>query len=218
MARQVAHEVKNPLTPIQLAAQMVRQACHDDHPRKEQIVDDSVDQIERQVQRLREIASEFSLLGRPDLPELEAVELGDLLHEVLLLYPSPDGRHELRIHGGEGLHVLANREAMLKILTNLVENAWQAMGETGKVEITASVAGEKIQLAVVDEGPGISPEAEERLFDAYFSTKSYGTGLGLVICRNLTEKMGGRIHLANRSDHQGAVAVVELPRYYPTQG
>ncbi len=216
MARQVAHEVKNPLTPIQLAAQMVRQACHDDHPRKEQIVDDSVEQIERQVQRLREIASEFSLLGRPDLPELVAVELGDLLREVQLLYPSPDQSHELRIHGGEGIHVLANREAMLKILTNLVENAWQAMGGSGTVEISATVEGEKVQLRVVDEGPGISPEAEERLFEAYFSTKSYGTGLGLVICRNLTEKMGGRIHLTNRSDHRGASAVVELPRYHPT--
>jgi two-component system nitrogen regulation sensor histidine kinase NtrY len=206
--------VKNPLTPIQLAAQMVRQACHDQHPRLEEIVDSNVLQIERQVGRLREIASEFSLLGRTEPPEMEPVAVDELLREVRSLYPSPDGRLELRARGGEGLQVLANRESMLKILTNLVENAVQAMEEQGRIELVADREGERVLLRVMDEGPGISAELQDRLFEAYFSTKSYGTGLGLVICRNLTEKMGGRISLANRGDRQGAEAVVDLPLHH----
>ncbi len=211
MARQVAHEVKNPLTPIQLAAQMVRQACRDRHPRMNELVDENTRQIERQVERLREIASEFSLLGRAESPLLEPIEVSSLLEELRLLYPTLTEGQGLRIEGGEGLFVLANREAMLKILTNLVANARQAMGEEGTVEVVATREGDRVVLRVLDEGPGIAPEVEDRLFEAYFSTKSYGTGLGLIICRNLTEKMGGHIHLANRRDGRGAEATVSLP-------
>ncbi len=211
MARQVAHEVKNPLTPIQLAAQMVRQACRDGHPRMEEIVDENTRQIERQVERLREIASEFSLLGRTEPPSLEVVEVRSLFEELRLLYPTLQEGETLQVSGGEGLHVLVNREAMMKVLTNLVANARQAMGEKGTVQVEARREGDRVVLRVLDEGPGIAPEVEEHLFEAYFSTKSYGTGLGLIICRNLTEKMGGRIQLANREDRRGAVATVSLP-------
>ena len=217
MARQVAHEVKNPLTPIQLAAQMVRQACHDGHPRMVELVDENTGQIERQVERLREIASEFSLLGRTETLQLQAVEISSILDEIRLLYPSIDERLSLRVEGGRGLYVLADREAMLKVLTNLVANARQAMGEEGKVEVIASLVDDRVILRVLDEGGGIAPQVEEHLFEAYFSTKSYGTGLGLIICRNLVEKMGGSIHLTNRVGGPGAEATVGLPLHRPGQ-
>ena len=107
--------------------------------------------------------------------------------------------------------VWASRNALLKILTNLVENARQAMSETGRVVLKGSVEDSRVIVEVHDEGPGIADEVEDRLFEPYFSTKSTGTGLGLVICRNLMEKMGGSIALTNRPDGRGAVAKLSLP-------
>ncbi len=210
MARQVAHEVKNPLTPIQLAAQMVRQACVDDHPRMQEIVDENVSQIERQVARLRNIASEFSLLGRSDLPDLTTMSLSSILEDIRAQYPSADGSIlvETRQDGDHTVHVSSG--GIVKVLTNLVENALQAMGGQGHVVLSAARIGDQIEVRVEDEGPGIPAEVEDRLFEPYFSTKSTGTGLGLVICRNLMEKMGGSIRLENRTEGQGAVAIVGL--------
>lgn len=211
MARQVAHEVKNPLTPIQLAAQMVRQACEDDHPRLRDIVEDSVSQIEVQVGRLRGIASEFSLLGRSDLPDQEPLPLANLLRQVQGQYPSADGTLEIRTHlEEEGLTAFGSREALLKVLSNLVENAIQAMGGRGALDLSAARDGDHVVVRVADDGPGIPPDVEDRLFQPYFSTKSTGTGLGLVICRNLMEKMGGSIRLENRPHQAGAVAILHL--------
>lgn len=211
MARQVAHEVKNPLTPIQLAAQMVRQAVGDRHPRMDSIVDENVRQIEAQVERLRWIAAEFSLLGRAQLPPAELVPVARLLASVSALYPSHDGSLRVEWAAPDGLLALASREALLKVLTNLVQNGLQAMGGRGRIALRARREGARVVLEVEDEGPGIPAEVQDRLFEPYFSTKSTGTGLGLVVCRNLMEKMGGSIRLQNRPDGRGAEAVLELP-------
>lgn len=218
MARQVAHEVKNPLTPIQLSAQMVRQAMHDAHPRLPEIVDENVRQIETQVERLRNIASEFSILGRDHLADLGPVEVEPLLQEVRSLYPSLDGGWKIEVESETGLWAWASREALTKVLTNLVENARHAMGSSGTVHLTASRTLDRVRIRVRDEGPGIGPEVENRLFEPYFSTKSTGTGLGLVICRSLMEKMGGRIGLRSRDDRSGAEAVLELATAPPASG
>ena len=212
MARQVAHEVKNPLTPIQLSAQMVRQAVRDAHPRVDEIVADNTKTIEAQVERLRNIASEFSLLGRERLEDLEPVPVRDLLQEIRGLYPSFDGTLTIEVHADDAAVVLAARSALVKVITNLVENARQAMDGRGTVRLEATVEGARVRIAVVDEGPGIDPDVQGRLFEPYFSTKSTGTGLGLVICRNLMEKMGGTIALRNRTDRTGVVAEVSLER------
>jgi signal transduction histidine kinase len=212
MARQVAHEVKNPLTPIQLAAQMIRQATSDDHPKLDTIVEDNVGQIETQVSRLRAIASEFSLLGREQLPDLEPIDLAALLQEVRSLYPSLDGTFTVEVEAPGPLPIQASRNALLKVLTNLVENARQAMGEAGTVRMLGRIEESRVVVEIHDQGPGITAEVEDRLFEPYFSTKSTGTGLGLVICRNLMEKMGGSIALTNRPDGRGAVARLALPR------
>lgn len=210
MARQVAHEVKNPLTPIQLSAQMIRQATRDVHARLPEIVEENVRQIETQVERLRNIASEFSLLGRDHLSDVGSVEVEPLLQEVRSLYPSFDGGWSIEVRSQDGLWVWASREALTKVLTNLIENARHAMGGTGQVHLQASRVGDRVRIVVLDEGPGITAEVENRLFEPYFSTKNTGTGLGLVICRSLMEKMGGRIGLQNRRDAAGAEVILEL--------
>ncbi len=210
MARQVAHEVKNPLTPIQLSAQMVRQACEDSHPELPRIVEENVSRIEVQVERLRQIASEFSLLGRSELDDVQPRAIRPLLEEVAQSYPTPDGESRVRLEAPEELVAVASRTGLLKILTNLVQNGLQATGEESVVRILARATSKGVVIDVVDEGPGIGAEVADRLFEPYFSTKSTGTGLGLVISRSLAEKMGGRLSLGNREDGRGARARLEL--------
>ncbi len=211
MARQVAHEVKNPLTPVQLSAQMIRQACRDRHPRLDEIVEENVGQIEGQVSRLRRIASEFALLGQERIDDVEELELLPLLEEIQTQYPSADGSLEIELDVEGAPRVLASRDGLTKVVANLVQNALQAMGGQGRILLRVRQQEDRVRLEVLDEGCGLDPEVEERLFEPYFSTKSTGTGLGLVICRNLMEKMGGSLALANRGDGPGAVATVHLP-------
>jgi signal transduction histidine kinase len=210
MARQVAHEVKNPLTPIQLSAQMVRQACEDEHPQLPRIVDENVTRIETQVERLRQIASEFSLLGREELDDVGVVGLAPVLEEVAGAYPPLDGRPRVYCEVDSGLEAVASRTGLLKILSNLVQNGLQASGDAGEVRIRAHGLEDHVEIEVLDDGPGIAPEVADRLFEPYFSTKSTGTGLGLVISRNLAEKMGGRLTLVNREGRDGARARLRL--------
>ena len=132
------------------------------------------------------------------------------MQEVRSLYPSPRGDGSIEIHTEGPLRALGSREALLKVLTNVVENARQAMGDRGTVRLEARSEGARVRIDVLDEGPGIDPDVQDRLFEPYFSTKSTGTGLGLVICRSLMEKMGGTIGLRNRTDRPGAVATLSL--------
>ena len=216
LARQVAHEIKNPLTPIQLSAQLVQQAHRDGHPRFDAIVDDAVRRILEQVSLLRSIAGEFSLLGRPGELECEPLDLPALVVEVVAGYrsaPAGDGPR-IEVSGDAPPLAYGHRESLLKVLGNLMQNSLDAAGGPGAlvVEISWKVEPAAVSLVWRDNGPGIGEDVASRLFDPYFSTKSKGTGLGLAICRNLLEKMGGGIGLRNAADGQGAVATVTLPR------
>jgi nitrogen fixation/metabolism regulation signal transduction histidine kinase len=215
LARQVAHEIKNPLTPIQLSAQLVQQAHADRHPRLDAIVPDAVQRILEQVELLRSIAGEFSLLGRPGELERAPVDLPPLVAEVTAGYAAePGGGPRITIEPGPVPPVLAHRESLVKVLGNLMQNSLDAAGAPGDLAVHVSwrVEPDAVTLVWSDNGPGIAADVAGRLFDPYFSTKSKGTGLGLAICRNLLDKMGGSITLADRDDTSGAVAAVTLPR------
>ena len=218
LARQVAHEIKNPLTPIQLSVQLLSQAWQDKHPQLDRIVPDTVERVLQQVTLLRSIATEFSLLGRPGELETEVVDLLKLVRDVTGAYAvddSGDGpTHRVEIEAEALPPVLAHQESLQKILGNLMQNSLDAArGEaTLEVDVRWRITPETLTLVWRDNGSGLPPEVADRLFDPYFSTKSKGTGLGLVICRNLADRMHGSITLGNRPDGPGAVAELTLPR------
>ncbi|MFH1845891.1 MAG: ATP-binding protein [bacterium] len=238
LARQVAHEIKNPLTPIQLSVQLLQQAYDDRSDDLDRIVKETVRQVLEQVTLLRSIATEFSLLGRPGDLECMPLDLPTLVEKVLNSYQAriagaetpplipvmepPSDRADSAPVVGPMVHletrtvppVLAHTESLVKVLGNLMENSLDAKDASDRlvIQVAWQVAAESVTLRWEDNGPGIPSEVADRLFDPYFSTKSRGTGLGLAICRNLLDKMGGRINLRNRSDGQGAVAEVTLPR------
>jgi signal transduction histidine kinase len=152
------------------------------------------------------------MLGRAEPLQLSPIAVRPLLEEIRALYPSPDRALLLEVEVDPELTVLAQHEAIVKVLSNLVENARQAVGDRGRIRLAATAEGDSVRLRVVDDGPGIAAEVEERLFEPYFSTKHSGTGLGLVICRSLVERMGGSIRLGNRADGGGAEAELRLGR------
>ncbi|HOX25651.1 MAG TPA: ATP-binding protein [Candidatus Krumholzibacteria bacterium] len=216
LARQVAHEIKNPLTPIQLSVQLLQQAFADRHPRLDAIVADAVQRILEQVRLLRSIASEFSLLGRPGEFPCEPLDLPSLVRDVAAGYRSGEvaGGPRVAIADTRVPPVLAHRESLLKVLGNLMQNSLDAVGAPDGlvVDVTWRLEPTAVSLVWADNGPGIAPDVAGRLFNPYFSTKSKGTGLGLAICRNLLDKMGGSMTLTNRDGARGAMAVITLPR------
>lgn len=211
LARQVAHEIKNPLTPIQLSVQLLNQAWRDHHPQLDRIVPETVQRVLDQVDLLRSIATEFSLLGRPGDLEREAVDLLAMVKSTIQKY---DGAVVVDLQETELPLVLAEVDSLAKILGNLMQNSLDAVEDGGqaRLDLGWKVDGRTVTLLWADNGTGLAAEVAERLFDPYFSTKSKGTGLGLAISRNLADRMGGSIILRNRPEGRGALAELTLPR------
>jgi signal transduction histidine kinase len=218
LARQVAHEIKNPLTPIRLSIQLLDQAWRDGHPQLDRIVNDTVARVLNQVELLRTIASEFSLLGRPGELDLQPMDLPGFVAEVVQAYQGSIAAGEepvvVELADQPVPEVLADADSLRKILGNLMENSMDAVrpGEPLVVAVGWEVSERMVGLVWEDNGQGLEAEVAEKLFDPYFSTKSKGTGLGLAICRNLVDRMGGTITLRNRPDGPGARAILNLPR------
>jgi signal transduction histidine kinase len=211
MARQVAHEIKNPLTPIKLSVQHIRRAYDDRRPDYGNILETNVDQILIEIDRLTEIARVFSRYGAP--PEAPGatvpVDVAGVVREVLTLYQAPD--RSVRYHCTiESPHtVAAARPAELReVLVNLLENARAAVGEAGEVEVRVAHDGRFVCVEVRDNGQGIPPDQLPRIFEPHFSTRSSGTGLGLAIVRRLVEGWGGEISGASEPGRGTTIRVL----------
>jgi len=212
LARQVAHEVKNPLTPIQLSIQFLQQAWRDKADNMDEIVESTADQILRQVGLLRTIATEFSLLGRPEELDCRPVDLLSIVKDATSGYVTADGVSLVEIKETELPNVIAHEDSLLKILANLMENSLLSCESRDDLilEVDWVETDETVSIIWQDNGRGLAPGVAERLFEPYFSTRNEGTGLGLPICRSLLSKMGGKITLANRVETNGVVAKVTL--------
>ena len=211
MARQVAHEIKNPLTPMKLSAQFMEQAFRDGSDKFPRIFQEGMATIIEQIESLRRIASEFSSFGRAQKPQLQPVDLGELLRGVVAPYATIEGLQVEMADGQPGdVQVLGDADSLRKVFRNVLENAREAMGGRGRIALrVAQPRADRIAVHIADQGPGISEEAAARLFEPYFSTKTTGTGLGLAISRSIVEELGGTMTLANRPGG-GAEACITL--------
>jgi two-component system nitrogen regulation sensor histidine kinase NtrY len=210
MARQIAHEVKNPLTPIKLSAQLMKKAHDAKSEDFEGIFESGVNTVIQQTEILRRIATEFSSFGKAMRLHPETVPLDAFLDEIVSYYRGAD-KVGVRLSCDGPLSVRADREALRKIIVNLLENAIDAMPDGGEIEVSCRRDGESALVGVVDEGKGLSEEMQKRLFEPYFSTKTNGVGLGLAISQNLARAMDGEIRLRNREGARGVEATVTLP-------
>ena len=216
MAQQVAHEVKNPLTPIKLGIQHIRRAWADDQPDYERILNHNVEVILGEIDRLAAVASSFSAFGAPSpagARPLERVDVLAVAREVLDLYAAGSGAIRFRLDEGATAPDARAREDELKeVLVNLLENARAALPEGGDVAVAVSAADREVEISVSDDGIGIAPELLPRIFEPHFSTRSGGTGLGLAIVRRLVESWGGSVH-AESVPGQGTAIRIRVPTW-----
>jgi signal transduction histidine kinase len=214
MARQVAHEIKNPLTPIQLNAEHLRRVNADRGEPLSPILDQSVNTILSQVMLLRQIASEFSSFASSPTVHRAPVDPGALLHEIVEPYRSAlAGDVDFQVDVPSHLpQVYIDRTLITRSLTNIVENALHAMGSHGTLIIAAAANGHSVRIRIADTGAGMDAEALARAFEPYFSTKASGTGLGLPIAKRNVELNGGTIVVTSEPG-RGTTVEMTLPAY-----
>ena len=212
MARQVAHEIKNPLTPVQLSAEHLLRVNRDRGEPLGPVLQRCVDSILAQVRILRQIASEFSSYASSPAVNREALALGALLQEVVAPYlPGLDGRITVTIDVEDDLPPVAvDRTLVVRALTNVIDNALHAMPGEGSLDVRAAAEDTRVVLAVRDTGVGVDEATLQRIFEPYFSTKVSGTGLGMAIAKRNVELCGGAISVESRL-HEGTRVRITFP-------
>jgi signal transduction histidine kinase len=197
MARQVAHDIKNPLTPIQLSAEHARRVNIDRGRPLSPILDDCMNAILTQVRLLRQISAEFSSFASAPTPRIEPTSLSDLIEEVVESYRTGlAGRVPIAVKAAPDLPPVAiDRTLFARALTNVIENALHAMPGGGQLTIAAEVTPDarRVTVEITDTGIGMDQDAVARIFEPYFSTKATGTGLGLTIAKRNVELNRGTI-------------------------
>ena len=213
MARQVAHDIKNPLTPIQLSAEHLRRVHADRGRPLGPVLDGCIDSILSQVRLLRQIASEFSSFATQPTPRIAETNLVELLDEVIHPYEIGSGERwqfDRRVEPSLP-PLMVDRALIGRALTNIIDNALHAMPEGGTLTIAARQADQaSAELTVTDTGVGMDEASLARLFEPYFSTKAVGTGLGLSIARRNVELNGGTIGVTSERG-RGTRVVIRLP-------
>ncbi len=192
VARRMAHEVKNPLTPIQLTAQRLLRRGREGRLDPE-AVQEGAETILAEVASLSRLVDSFSRFARLPSPQFAPCDPVDLLRQVAALYEPnhPDVRWEVAA-GGAPQAVLWDADMVKRALINLVDNALAALdGRGGRIALRLEAEGDRLRFDIADDGPGVPEEDRERLFEPYFSTKRKGTGLGLAIVRRIAQDHGG---------------------------
>jgi two-component system nitrogen regulation sensor histidine kinase NtrY len=210
-ARRIAHEIKNPLTPIRLAAERMLKKHRQSEPGLAKAIEDGVEIIVREVTTLQGMVDEFSRYARMPRPQPTRVDLPRLLDETLHLYQNlKPGVEVVAKLDGDLSQVALDAEQMKRALINLVDNAVEATDAPGQVTVWAQQRDGHLAIQVADTGRGIPPDAKEKLFLPYFSTKGRGTGLGLAIVHRIVADHHGSIRVEDNHP-RGTVFTVELP-------
>jgi len=210
MGRKIAHEIKNPLTPIAISTDDLRRSYHEQLPDFPRILDETTTTIRTEVNRLTRLLDEFVRFARMSPPTIKEAPLDDLLESLRQLYRSETADGRLNIVN-ESAHdrIRMDADAVRQVLINLVKNGLEA-GPDSTVTVTVSDQPHTLRLHIEDDGPGFSEEILSRGFEPYVSTKAGGSGLGLVISQRIVYDHGGTIELGNRVDG-GAVITISLP-------
>jgi nitrogen fixation/metabolism regulation signal transduction histidine kinase len=209
IARRLAHEIKNPLTPIQLAVQELHRSYRGEDSRFMTKLNDSLEIVEEEVGTLRRMVETFSEFAKMPAVQTGSADLGVFVGEFLRLNPQFAGQVALRAPA-EAVPVRLDRALMGRVLTNLIQNGLQASPPGVPVELEVGAEGGWGWFRVLDHGHGLSALARERLFQPYFTTKEHGTGLGLAIVKKIVLQHGGDISVSEGED-RGCVFSVRIP-------
>ncbi len=216
MARKVAHEIKNPLTPIQLSAEHLLTVYKDAPENFQEALNESVSYIITEVDNLRKIAHEFMKIAREVKTQKERFDLKSLIEETIAPYKKILSHRIIfsLTTNEDNFTINADREKIAVALKNIFTNAIEAIEHKGKVTVHMSRTNDHISLSISDTGKGIEAEALSKIFDSYFSTKVVGTGLGLSIAKKIIEDHEGRIAVVSRLT-KGTRIEISLPANSP---
>ncbi len=211
MARQVAHEIKNPLTPMKLSIQYLQKAIHNNHPNVKELSGSVANTLVEQIDHLSKIAADFSQFANIGNNNMEEFDLHDVLRSLLDLF----GTDQHINFEWKPLHqrvlVSADKTQMNRLFTNLIANAIEACNEKEcHIIMEESVHNGYLRVSIKDNGEGIAPEMQSRIFIPNFTTKSSGTGLGLAMCKGIVEQAKGKIWFETEKG-QGTTFHVEIP-------
>ncbi len=213
MARQVAHEIKNPLTPMKLSVQHLEKAWNDHTSDWDERLKRFTETMTEQIESLSAIASEFSDFAQMPVTQPENLDINEILENVKALYQDTSQiRFEFRYDGRVPHTILGDRKQLLRVFTNLINNAIQAIGNNkdGLISIELGSSDNKYSLKISDNGRGISAKLSDRIFQPNFTTKSGGMGMGLAIVKNIIQGLGGEISFTSE-EGSGTTFIIIFP-------
>jgi two-component system nitrogen regulation sensor histidine kinase NtrY len=212
VARRIAHEIKNPLTPIQLSAERLRKRYAKMLDGDGGILDKCTATIIRQVEDLKNLVNEFSQFARLPAAELTANDLNEIVKEALFLFKEGHKGIRFDFRQGDIPDLELDRDQIKRVLINLIDNAVAAIEESGEIRVATSYSPSAgvVLLEVADNGAGLAPEVRARIFEPYFSTKKDGTGLGLAIVSAIVADHRGHIRV-RPNEPKGTRFIIELP-------
>lgn len=211
MAKQVAHEIKNPLTPMKLSAQQLMRSFQADDPKAKEKITRVAQSMIEQIDALTNIANEFAHFAKMPPPKMETIDLIPILENVVEVNRIDSCAFVLNFSMSKAL-ILGDKEQMLRTFNNLIKNAIQAIPseKQGQIIIRLAQESSKIIVEIEDNGIGIIPEEQAKLFVPYFTTKSNGTGLGLAMVKQIVENHAGMISF-HTTPKMGTIFTISLP-------
>jgi two-component system nitrogen regulation sensor histidine kinase NtrY len=213
VARRIAHEIKNPLTPIQLCAERLRRHFAAAPPAAKALVDECTTTIVGEVESLKGLVDEFSQFARMPAPRTVPTDLAQLIIDTLALYNGLFSEICVEQRFADGVPLVRlDAEQIRRVIINLVDNAIEAIERRGRIVVETQLddGNRVVRVIVADDGPGIPPGEREKLFLPYYSTKGRGSGLGLAIVRRIIAEHGGSIE-AGENTPRGTRFTIELP-------
>jgi len=212
MAKQVAHEIKNPLTPMKLSVQQLQRTYNPDDPKSGKKLQKVANSIVEQIDALTKIANEFSSFAKMPIPSEERLELLSLIKRVREVF-AVDGESEIGVTSNQDeIFVKADKDQLIRVFNNLIKNATQAIlqDQEGIITIDLKVENDRVVVTITDNGIGIEKSKLSKIFVPYFTTKSTGTGLGLAMVKQIIENHHGSIDFETK-EGEGTTFYIELP-------
>jgi nitrogen fixation/metabolism regulation signal transduction histidine kinase len=219
MAKQVAHEIKNPLTPMKLSLQMLERAIKNNATNVNEIAVKVTKTLVEQIDNLSLIATNFSNFAKLPSSKKEVFPLNEFLYSVTGMYHDDQQNEFLFMIPEYEIMLFADKSQIIRVFTNVIQNAIQSIPEDKKGNIALTVSKIKnnfVRISISDNGEGISEEKGKSLFQPYFTTKTSGTGLGLAMCKDIIEESGGKISFESVIE-EGTVFHIDLPVHIAEQ-
>jgi two-component system nitrogen regulation sensor histidine kinase NtrY len=209
MARKVAHEIKNPLTPIQLSAEHLLRVYEDKKENFEDTLNESTSYIIKEVENLRRIAKEFLEISRESAIQKELFDLKEVIQDTISPYKKVFAERITLIESYEGDNFFFNGDkSKIQIaLRNIFTNAVEAIGKQGKIQVKLTSGKTGLTVKISDSGTGMDRETLDHIFEPYFSTKEVGTGLGLSIAKKIIEDHAGKIEASSKKNAGTAISI-----------